>query len=36
VCMYNSGGASTYVVSIKGSKYSFSMPSNGWATVFVP
>ncbi len=36
VAMYNSGGASTYVVSIKGSKYSFSMPSQGWATVFVP
>jgi glucosylceramidase len=36
VAMYNSGAASTYVVSIKGSKYSFSMPSNGWATVFVP
>jgi glucosylceramidase len=36
VAMYNSGAASTYVVSIKGSKYSFSMPSNGWATVFAP
>jgi glucosylceramidase len=37
VVMYNSGSAnSAYVVSIKGAKYSFSMPSNGWATVFVP
>jgi glucosylceramidase len=34
--MYNSGSSSTYTVSIKGSKYSFMMPSNGWATVFVP
>ncbi len=35
--MYNSGSAnSAYVVSIKGAKYSFSMPSSGWATVFVP
>jgi glucosylceramidase len=36
VVMYNSGSASTYTVAIKGSKYSFMMPSNGWATVFVP
>jgi glucosylceramidase len=34
--MYNSGSASTYTVAIKGGKYSFMMPSNGWATVFVP
>jgi glucosylceramidase len=34
--MYNSGSSSTTTVSIKGSKYSFMMPSNGWATVFVP
>jgi glucosylceramidase len=34
--MYNSGAASTYVVQIKGQKQSFSMPSNGWATVVAP
>ncbi|HLK93814.1 MAG TPA: glycoside hydrolase family 30 beta sandwich domain-containing protein [Polyangia bacterium] len=35
--MYNSGSASSsYTVAIKGSKYQFSMPSQGWATVFVP
>jgi glucosylceramidase len=37
VAMYNSGSAnSAYTVAIKGMKYSFSMPSGGWATVFVP
>ena len=34
--MYNSGGASTYIVQIKGQKYQFSMPGTGWATVVVP
>ena len=34
--MYNSGGATTSVVQIKGQKYSFSMPGTGWATVVVP
>jgi glucosylceramidase len=35
--MYNSGAANAnYVVSIKGKKYMFSMPSNGWATLVVP
>jgi glucosylceramidase len=35
--MYNSGSAnSAYTVSIGGKKYSFSMPAQGWATVFVP
>jgi glucosylceramidase len=34
--MYNSGSASTYVIQIKGQKLSFSMPSNGWATVVAP
>jgi glucosylceramidase len=36
VAMYNSGGASTYIVQIKGQKLSFSMPGTGWATVVVP
>jgi glucosylceramidase len=37
VAMYNSGSASSsYVVSIKGQKYQFSMPATGWATVVVP
>jgi glucosylceramidase len=36
VAMYNSGSASTYVVSIKGQKLSFSMPATGWATVVFP
>jgi len=32
--MYNSGSAnSSYVVSIGGQKYQFSMPAQGWATV---
>jgi glucosylceramidase len=34
--MYNSGGASTYIVQIKGQKLQFSMPGTGWATVVVP
>jgi glucosylceramidase len=35
--MYNSGSASSsYTVSIAGKKLSFSMPAQGWATVFVP
>jgi len=35
--MYNSGAAnSNYVVQIKGMKYQFSMPANGWATVVIP
>jgi glucosylceramidase len=35
--MYNSGSAnSSYVVQIGGKKLQFSMPSNGWATVYVP
>ncbi len=36
VAMYNSGSTSTYVVSIKGQKLSFTMPGTGWATVVVP
>jgi glucosylceramidase len=34
--MYNSGGAMMYIVQIKGQRYQFSMPGNGWATVVVP
>jgi hypothetical protein len=34
--MYNSGGASTYIVQIKGQKLQFSMPGTGWATVVAP
>jgi glucosylceramidase len=34
--MYNSGGASSYIVQIKGQKLQFSMPATGWATVVVP
>jgi glucosylceramidase len=34
--MYNSGAAGTYIVSVNGKKLSFSMPSNGWATVYSP
>ncbi|HEY7372556.1 MAG TPA: glycoside hydrolase family 30 beta sandwich domain-containing protein [Polyangia bacterium] len=35
--MYNSGGANAnYIVQIKGTKYTFSMPASGWATVVVP
>ncbi len=36
VAMYNSGSAGTYTVAIKGAKYQFMMPGNGWATVFAP
>jgi glucosylceramidase len=33
----NTGGANAnYIVQIKGTKYQFSMPSAGWATVVVP
>jgi glucosylceramidase len=32
--MYNSGSAATYVVAIAGQKLQFSMPANGWATVY--
>jgi len=31
--MYNSGAAKTSTISIGGTKYSFSMPGQGWATV---
>jgi glucosylceramidase len=35
--IYNSGGANAnYVVQIKGTKYTFSMPGAAWATVVVP
>jgi glucosylceramidase len=35
--LYNSGGANAnYIVQIKGTKYQFSMPGSGWATVVVP
>jgi glucosylceramidase len=35
--MYNSGAANaSYVVQIKGQKYSFSMPATGWATAVIP
>jgi len=35
--IYNSGGANAnYIVQIKGTKYQFSMPGAGWATVVVP
>ena len=33
VVMYNSGAAKTATVSLGGSKFSFDMPSKGWATV---
>jgi glucosylceramidase len=36
VAMYNSGGASTYVVQAKNQKLQFAMPATGWATVVVP
>ncbi len=31
--MYNSGGATNYIVQIAGKKLQFQMPANGWATV---
>ena len=31
--MYNSGGASNYIVQIAGKKLQFAMPATGWATV---
>jgi glucosylceramidase len=34
--MYNSGSATTYTVAIAGKKLQFAMPSQGWATVYVP
>lgn len=34
--MFNSGGAKTAIVAVGGKKLSFSMPSNGWATVNYP
>jgi glucosylceramidase len=35
--VYNGGSAvSGFIVAIAGKKYSFSMPSKGWATVYVP
>jgi len=33
VVMYNSGAAKTAIVSLGGTKFSFAMPANGWATV---
>ena len=33
VVMYNSGAAKTATVSLGGTKFSFAMPANGWATV---
>jgi glucosylceramidase len=33
VALYNSGGASTYIVQMKGQKLQFSMPGAGWATI---
>ena len=34
--MYNSGSATTYTVAIAGKKVQFAMPSQGWATVYMP
>jgi Glycosyl hydrolase family 30 beta sandwich domain len=35
--MYNSGSSATYIASVGGKQFQFSMPSNGWATVnYVP
>jgi glucosylceramidase len=35
--IYNSGGANAnYIVQLKGTKYQFSMPGTGWATVVAP
>jgi glucosylceramidase len=35
--MYNSGGATTYTLSVGGKKLQFPMPATGWATVnYVP
>jgi glucosylceramidase len=34
VVMYNSGGAKMATVSLGGTKFSFDMPANGWATVY--
>lgn len=31
--MYNSGEATTYVLSVRGELLQFAMPANGWATV---
>jgi len=32
--MYNSGSATTYIVAVGGKKFQFSMPANGWATLY--
>ena len=35
--IYNGGSAvSSFIVAIAGKKYQFSMPAQGWATVYVP
>jgi glucosylceramidase len=34
VVMYNSGSAKTMTVAVVGKKLQFTMPGNGWATVF--
>jgi glucosylceramidase len=35
--VYNMGGANAnYIVQLKGTKYQFSMPGTGWATVVAP
>jgi glucosylceramidase len=31
--MYNSGGATTYILSVGGKRLQFDMPGDGWATV---
>ena len=36
VTMYNSGGATTYTVSIAGKLVQFAMPASGWATIMMP
>jgi glucosylceramidase len=32
--MYNSGGPTTYVLSVGGTLLQFEMPGDGWATVY--
>ena len=34
--MYNANSATTYIVKIAGKMVSFPMPSQGWATVYMP
>jgi hypothetical protein len=34
--MYNANAAATYIVSIGGKKVQFAMPSQGWATIYMP